>query len=203
MRLAVVLTHPVQYYSPLFAALSQREVIEIKVFYTWQQWKESNFDRDFGKSINWDIPLLSGYEYEFIPNEARNPGIYSFWGINNGTLISSILHWEADAVLVFGWNYASHLRVMRYFKDKLPVYFRGDSTLLDYPVKAVRDLFSTRIRFSSTFSLVKFGLRSVFLSWIYSHVDFAFCVGRENKNYFLVLQRKSQNIAKIFKFLTD
>ena len=40
MRLAVVLTHPVQYYSPLFAALSQREVIEIKVFYTWKQWQE-------------------------------------------------------------------------------------------------------------------------------------------------------------------
>lgn len=34
-KLAIVTTHPIQYYAPLFRLLHQREQVSIKVFYTW------------------------------------------------------------------------------------------------------------------------------------------------------------------------
>jgi hypothetical protein len=37
MRLAVVSTHPIQYYAPLFRLLGKDPEIELKVFYTWSQ----------------------------------------------------------------------------------------------------------------------------------------------------------------------
>lgn len=164
MRLAIITTHPIQYYAPVFKLLNQR--INIKVFYTWGEKAIEKFDPGFGKAVNWDIPLLDGYDYEWIKNTSTDPGSHHFRGIINPDLVNKIEAWQADAVLIYGWAYHSHLKTMRYFKNKIPVYFRGDSTLLDIK-KGVRALF-----------------RSVFLKWVYQHVDHAFYVGTNNKAYF-------------------
>lgn len=166
-KLAIITTHPIQYYAPLFRLLAASEGVSIKVFYTWGNVGDKKFDPGFGKTIAWDIPLLEGYDYTFVTNTAKKPGSNHFFGIKNPTLLTEIKNWGAEAVLVFGWAYQSHLSVLRYFKSKIPVYFRGDSTLLDP---------------SSGWKSV---LRRFFLSWVYSKVDVAFYVGTENKKYFL------------------
>jgi len=68
--------------------------------------------------------------------------------------------------LVYGWAYHSHLKVIRHFKNKVPVLFRGDSTLLDEQ-KGVKNL-----------------IKSILLKWVYRHIDHAFYAGTNNKNYF-------------------
>ena len=92
---------------------------------------QAKYDPDFKKTITWDIPLLEGYEYEFIENIAKDKGSHHYNGIINPGLICKIKEWAPDAILLYGWNFKSHLKVMRYFKNKIPVWFRGDSTLLD------------------------------------------------------------------------
>ncbi len=129
-KLAIVTTHPIQYHVPWLIRLAEKK-IAIKVFYTYEQSRSGTvFDPGFGRNIQWDIPLLDGYEYEFVPNTARRPGLETFRGIVNPTLIEKIEAWQADALLVIGWNYQSHLRCMRHFYNRIPVYFRGDSVLL-------------------------------------------------------------------------
>lgn len=166
-KLAIIITHPIQYYAPIFKLLSDRKKIRIKVFYTWEQSQKKVFDKKFGREIKWDIPLLEGYDYTFVKNISKNQGSHSYKGIDNPTLISEIKEWQADAVLVFGWKFKSHLKVMRYFKGKIPVYFRGDSTLLDEA------------------GGIKSKLRRFVLTQVYKNIDFAFYVGTNNKNYFL------------------
>jgi glycosyltransferase involved in cell wall biosynthesis len=165
-RLAIVTTHPIQYYAPIFQLLHQRGYIDVKVFYTWSQSAEQKHDPGFGKDIEWDIPLLDGYLYEFVENTSSAPGSHHAKGIINPQLIQKITNWKPDAVLVYGWLYNSHLKVMRHFKNKLPVLFRGDSTLLDD----------------------KPGLKSIlrlfFLRWVYSYVDYALYPGINTKAYF-------------------
>ena len=93
-RLAIITTHPIQYNAPFFKLLAERKTIEIKVFYTWSQSKESvKYDPGFGKNIEWDIPLLEGYNYSFVKNIASNPGSDHFNGIQNPTLLSEIKNW--------------------------------------------------------------------------------------------------------------
>lgn len=166
-KLAVVSTHPIQYYAPVFRALAADPRVELRVFYTWSQTADgSQQDTDFGRRISWDIPLLDGYELEFVPNVARRPASDHFWGIRNPTLIRRIEAWGAEAVLVYGWNLAAHLSVLRHFKGKVPVFFRGDSTLLDAqpPWRS--------------------GLRRGLLRWVYRHIDVAICVGSNSRDYF-------------------
>ena len=165
-RVAIVCTHPIQYHSPTFRALAQESELDIKVFYGWEGPGKS-IDHGFGRAVEWDIPLLDGYEYEFIENVSKNPGSHRFRGIDLPSLNSKIRTWNADAVLVYGWCYKAHLNALRYFKNRIPVLFRGDSTLLNQS------------------GGIKSLLRKHFLSWVYSHIDIALFVGSHNREYFL------------------
>ena len=137
------------------------------MFYTWgKDVLEKKYDPGFGKIVEWDIPLLEGYEYTFITNIAKSPGSNHFMGIDNPDLVNEIKVYNPSALLVFGWNFKSHLRCLRYFHKKVPILFRGDSTLLD-----------------EKGGLKKIA-RTLFLKWIYHHIDFALYVGTHNKNYF-------------------
>ncbi|MDB5136541.1 MAG: glycosyl transferase family 1 [Mucilaginibacter sp.] len=177
MRLAIITTHPIQYYAPVFKLLNERGRIDINVFYTLGPENGDRYDQGFGKSISWDIPLVEGYPYEWVENAALQPGSHHYKGIKTPTLIQEVQAWQPDAVLVFGWAYQSHLKALRYFKGRIPVYFRGDSTLLD-----------------ETQGLKKL-LRAVFLYWVYQHVDHAFYVGTNNKAYFKKYGLKDKQLS--------
>lgn len=168
MRIAIITTHPIQYNAPWFKLLAGKAGAEIMVFYTWSQTQAgAKFDPGFGKSLTWDIPLLDGYDYCFVENVARNPGSSHFSGIVNPTLIGQIEKWQPDAILVIGWSFNSHLKAMFHFKGKVPVLFRGDSTLVNRQ------------------NILKRSARFLTLSMVYKLVDKALYVGSQNKKYFL------------------
>ena len=165
-KLAVITSHPIQYYAPIFRLLQQRRQVDVKVFYTWGKNSLNKHDPGFNKTIEWDIPLLEGYPYEWANNTSKTAGSHHFKGIVTPGLIQQVKAFRPDAVLVIGWGYHSHLKAIRYFKNKIPVLFRGDSTLLD-----------EKPGFKSLF-------KYIFLKWVYLHIDHAFYVGINNKAYF-------------------
>lgn len=163
-KLAIITTHPIQYYAPVFQLLAKK--MNIKVFYTGGNSALEKYDIGFKQKIVWDIDLLSGYEYEFLENTAKDKGSHHFNGIVNPNAIEKVQDFQPDAILVYGWAYRSHLKIIRHFKNKVPIYFRGDSTILNQ---------------KSSFKNI---LKSIFLTWLYQHVDIAFYVGIANKAYF-------------------
>jgi glycosyltransferase involved in cell wall biosynthesis len=177
MRLAIITSHPIQYNAPLFKMLASQPHLEVKVFYTLGKVFSTLKDKGFGKAINWDIPLLDGYSYEFLINTSLTPSTSHFKGINNPNIIKSIEVYQPAAILIYGWSFVSHLKVMRYFKNKVPIYFRGDSTLLDKQ-KNIKGL-----------------LRKIVLKWVYQYIDKAFYVGTNNKQYFLQHGVKEQSLV--------
>lgn len=169
-KLAIITSHPIQYNAPFFAILAEHGLFEFKVFYTWGEDSiKPKFDPDFGRVIEWDIPLLQGYQYQFVKNGSKNPGSDHFFGIDNPQLVRDIESWGADIVWVWGWSFKSHLKVIRHFHNRIFVWFRGDSTLVD---DGISPFWKRR-------------LRKIFLSWVYKKVDLAFYVGENNKKYFL------------------
>lgn len=177
-RLAIVTTHPIQYNAPFFRRLTERGKIHPGVFYTWgKSVLENKYDPGFGKTVDWDIPLLNGYEYYFTENVAKVPGSHHFMGIRNPKLNREIIDWKPDAIMVYGWSFASHLSCMRYFHRRLPVLFRGDSTLLDE---------------NGSF---KYLLRKGFLRWVYHHIDTALYTGTNNAAYFRSFGLKNHQLV--------
>jgi glycosyltransferase involved in cell wall biosynthesis len=170
-KLAIITSHPIQYNAPLFRILTERKKIQVKVFYTWGQTKEGPvYDPDFKKTFRWDLPLLDGYDSVFIQNTSSHPGAGHFNGIKNKELIPLVKAYNPDALLVYGWSFHSHLQLLRYFKGKIKILFRGDSTLLDE---------KTGISFRKI-------ARRLFLRRVYSGIDFCLYTGKENRSYFSV-----------------
>jgi len=133
-RLAVVLSHPTQYYSPWFRWLACHTGLKLRVFYLWEFGLKATLDPRFQTTFKWDVDLLSGYESEFVPNVSRAPGAESFRGFNNPQLTSRLAAWQPDAILLFGYKWDSHLRVIAWARlRRVPVIFRGDSHLLGRP----------------------------------------------------------------------
>jgi len=165
-RLAIINTHPIQYYSPLYRELASQEGLDIHVFYGWRGLSEEGYDPGFEQNVSWDVPLLDGYDYTFVENKASDPGTHHFRGIIAPDLVSAVEDWGPDAVLIFGWNYQAHLRALHQFHGRVPVLFRGDSTLLDESPGPRK------------------WLRRLFLSWMYRYVDVALYVGKSNRDYF-------------------
>lgn len=173
-KLAIISTHPIQYNAPLFRLLHLRGNISVRVFYTLEQ-QAVKFDPEFGKIVEWDVPVLEGYEYQFLKNNG-NPG-RKFMDVKNPDLEKSVMEYQADAILIFGWNFYSHFRAMRFFNGKIPVFFRGDSTLLnDKPG------FKSAIRYS-------------FLRYIYSYCDRFLYVGTNNRAYFMKCGAKANELV--------
>jgi len=180
-KLAIITTHPIQYNAPFFKQLAQNNFLTIKVFYTWGQSKSGIInDPDFNIKREWDIDLLEGYDYYFVENIATKPGSHHYFGMNNPTLCKSINAFKPDALLVYGWSFKSHLAVIRHFKRKIPIIFRGDSTLIDESV--------------GNLAILKSFIRRIFLSWVYRHIDYALFVGKSNHDYFIQMGLKKQQL---------
>jgi glycosyltransferase involved in cell wall biosynthesis len=137
-RLAVVLSHPTQYYSPWFRWLRARTALNFRVFYLWDFGVTTRHDPQFGLPFAWDVDLLAGYDSEFVPNRAARPGTEHFWGLRNPALLARLAIWRPDAVLLFGYRYAAHLRAIAWCRRRgVPLVFRGDSHLLGQPRPSV------------------------------------------------------------------
>lgn len=172
IKLAIICSHPIQYYAPVFRLLSQQ--IELKVFYTMGNSKLR--DNGFQQVINWDLPLLEGYPYEFLINKSNKPGTHHFMGIINPDAMEYIYAFKPTSLLIYGWAYFSHLKLLHHFKGKLPILFRGDSVF--NPSQYLRNL-----------------IKRPLLLWVYKHVDIALYTGTNNKNYFIKYGLKENQLV--------
>jgi glycosyltransferase involved in cell wall biosynthesis len=139
IRLAIIVSHPIQYFAPLHQRLAHRSDIAVKVFFTWHAGQAPVADRGFGRSFAWDIPVVQGYEFELVPNLSAEPGTHHFSGLRNRELVPRVIAWRPDVVHITGWAWLSHLFALRAFaKRGIPTLFRGDSHLLDEVARGPR-----------------------------------------------------------------
>jgi glycosyltransferase involved in cell wall biosynthesis len=157
-RIAVVLSHPTQYYSPWFQWIASHTQLRLRVFYLWDFGVTDQVDPKFGKPIRWDMDLLSGYDSEFVPNISRNPGAESFRGFDNPDLGRRLSVWKPDALLVFGYKWLSHVRAIAWGRlHGVPLIFRGDSTLIGRPKQAPHVVIALRLLFSQVAAFLYVG----------------------------------------------
>jgi glycosyltransferase involved in cell wall biosynthesis len=139
-RLAVVISHPIQHFAPLFRDLAKHPEIELKVFYCCDWGIRDYADPGFGQTIKWDIPLLEGYQSEFLPIKSR-PKDLSFFSIDNPGLSKRLNEFSPDAVWVHGYGHRTSWRAIWWatLHRKQVLYF-GDSELLSPRGRASRTL---------------------------------------------------------------
>src|SRR5215831_5851719 len=94
-RVAVINTHPIQHFAPLWREIAKLKEVELKVFYC-SDWGVNEYaDPEFGTTFKWDIDLLSGYESEFLPISAH-PWKLGFWETDSPAIGNRLEAYQPD-----------------------------------------------------------------------------------------------------------
>lgn len=137
-QLAIVATHPIQYFAPWFQQLAAAGEISFRVFYLSSAGSDDYQDPGFGQLVRWDVPLLAGYEHEFVRNLSPAPSTHRFLGLWNPSIVRRLREYRPDAVLLLGYNFATFMHVILSPGRSMPLVFRGDSHRL-MPRRGIRE----------------------------------------------------------------
>src|SRR5687767_5187999 len=102
LKLTVVMTHPVQYYSPWFRHITAHcPEIDLTVLYATEPTPEQQ-GIGFGKAFLWDTPLIDGYRCRIVRSACPKDNVHSdaFWGLNVPEITQAIHDSEPDIVLI-------------------------------------------------------------------------------------------------------
>lgn len=103
MKVAVVSTHPIQYYTPWFQKLAAQKDVKLKAYYALLPDQQQQ-SVGFGEAFAWDIPLLEGYDWELIPNKRRSPSLRGFFRSSTPAIHSLLAQARPDVVIITGWQ---------------------------------------------------------------------------------------------------
>ena len=119
-KLIIFQSHPIQYISPLLRELAIN--LDLKVYYYGGQ-SNINHDKGFGKNIKWDIPLLNGYNFEFLKNHSRSKGLNNdFFDAVNWSIIKVLQNNRNNIIIINGWSYLTDwllLILAKFFGNKV------------------------------------------------------------------------------------
>lgn len=121
LRLAILISHPIQYFVPVFRALAAREDIDLIVIFHSRVGVDEYFDEGFGRRVRWDIPLLDGYRHVFLSRSKRIGGLK--WSV-----LATLARARLDVLVMHG--YSQPTNVLALFLCKIlgiEVLLRGDS----------------------------------------------------------------------------
>lgn len=136
VRLAYLVSHPIQYQTPLLRRIAREEDIDLTVFFgsdfSVREYKDEGFG---GVGVHWDIPLLEGYKYEFLPVIRDQARVTPTLPLNSG-IARRLAGYRGqpafDAVWIHGYASVNSIHAMIAAKGLgIPVLMRSDSWLGD------------------------------------------------------------------------
>jgi glycosyltransferase involved in cell wall biosynthesis len=170
VRLAYLVSHPIQYQAPLLRRIAEEPDVDLTVFYGSDFSVRGYRDEGFGVGVKWDIPLLDGYKHEFLP-KLRDRGTVSVASPLNYGIVSRLRGHGGDAAFDALWvhGYATVNALQGIVAAKtlgIPVLLRADMWLRD--------------RERSGFKLA---LKKIFFAGLKRMVDGVLSVGTLNAAY--------------------
>ncbi|NTU49862.1 MAG: glycosyltransferase family 4 protein [Desulfobulbaceae bacterium] len=130
-RLAILNSHPIQYFGPLYRRLAQEPGIDLTVYYCSRQGVDEYADPGFGRQFKWDTPILDGYNYKFLPNLRRQDRVDGLTSLVNPAIVREIFRNRYDAIWVHGHSYITYLLAIGAAKlSDTPVLMRCETHLL-------------------------------------------------------------------------
>ena len=164
-RLVVLISHPIQYYAPLYRELAARGGLELHVVYLSDAGARAYHDADFNRAIAWDVPLLEGYDYTVL-----RPGLeldqLGFLATDSRNLTRELDRLRPDAILLSGYASAMNWRALRWAcRNGCRVLYSSDS--------------NAAIRTRPWKAWMKRGL----IGYFFSRVDAFLCTSEANREY--------------------
>ena len=178
IKLGYLVSHPIQYQTPLLQRLSREPGIDLHVLFCSDLSVGEYRDLEFGQRIQWDIPLLDGYSYEFLPTLNKVEPLSFFRPFTIG-LARKLRTLDFDVLWIHGWGYWSNIWAIHLAKRLgMKVLIRGEAGLhLEYERGWLKTV-----------------ARKSFLRWLVAHTDAFLSIGSQNRAFYLAYGAKPSKI---------
>jgi glycosyltransferase involved in cell wall biosynthesis len=169
-RVGIVASHPIQYQSPLWRALAAKG-LDVEVLYLSKHGLRASMDADFGRAVQWDSDLFSGFKYRFLgaPLDPSPGSMLTGW---SGTVVPAILMGGYQAILVPGYTSTGYLAA------------RVAAAVLGVPVYIRAETVSSRTKVAAGVKGWRIRARSVVLRPLLGSYTGAFPIGWDSKDFY-------------------
>ncbi|WP_298920616.1 glycosyltransferase family 4 protein [uncultured Nostoc sp.] len=168
-KLAILLTHPVQYFAPVFRELAQQPNLQLKVFFGCNHGVIPREDPNFGVVFQWDCQPTAGFEHEFLSHNYLED-LKGLRGIRLAAkAFTAINRYQPDAVLIFAYS---------------PTFITASTLLLCLAGHKLMLRADTTDEALSR-SYIKDKIRQLFLSFYYRQFTHFFPIGTDSINHYL------------------
>jgi glycosyltransferase involved in cell wall biosynthesis len=139
-RIAVLNSHPIQYFAPLYAYLNEAPDLDVTALYLSDYSIRGGRDVGFGQDVAWDLDLLAGYQSVFLGDAARTREPRGFWSLIAPQVWNELRSGRYDVVWLHGHHYAAnHVALIAAKTAGLPVMMRGE-THLGLPCHGIKSI---------------------------------------------------------------
>ena len=166
MNIKYILTHPIQYQSPLIKFLHKNK-IKIKVLYRSNMSAKKYFDPEFKKKISWGTNLLQGYKYQFLNYIGPNK-VSTIFPITTD-FVNKIMDDKTKIIWIHGiknWYNLCIILIANIFNKK--VFARDEVT-----------------HFSKNRNFINKFFNYLFYNFVDFFIDIYLAIGSENKKYYI------------------
>ena len=137
VRIAYLVSHPIQYQSPLLRRIAAEPGLELTVFFGSDFSLKSYRDEGFGVDVLWDVPLTEGFRHTFLP-ALRDTGTEGTFTPISYALTRHLLGPDHrprfDVLWVHGYATVNQMHgILAARALGIPVLIRSDSSLGDRP----------------------------------------------------------------------
>lgn len=178
VRLAIVISHPIQYHAPLYGYLARDGRFQLHVFYMSDRGARPYFEPFAGTMVRHDNPILVGYDYTFL-NEGEPQGWWAKKTEQLSTrLTRELARFRPNATYFHGYTNPSFWPAMAWCRrHDVRVLLRGENE--DWlPRPAWRNL-----------------ARETFLRLLMPYIDAILYIGKANRDFFV---RRGAPESKLF-----
>jgi glycosyltransferase involved in cell wall biosynthesis len=169
VRLAYLVSHPIQYQAPLLRLIAAEPGISLKVFFRSPMGLKPYADAGFGQTIAWDTPLLEGFDHEFLPALDDPMRVTRYLRPLNYGLARRLREGRFDALWIHGYARVFNLAAMLTARRLgLKVLLRDEATPISMPRGPLK-------------TIAKRG----FFAALHRLVDGVLAIGSLNRRYYL------------------
>jgi glycosyltransferase involved in cell wall biosynthesis len=130
VRVAHLVSHPVQYLAPIYREISRSPHIDFTVYFYSDSSLGKHFDAEFGREFEWSTPLLGGYKHRLLPS-SKGKSINDVFAWPNWDLLAEVARQKYDVIWINSYIGANAvLARAAAFVSGTPVFFRDDTNML-------------------------------------------------------------------------
>jgi glycosyltransferase involved in cell wall biosynthesis len=132
--LVILTTHPIQYQVPVWQSLAERGNIAFEVWYLSDQGVRATLDKEFDQTFRWDLDMLAGYSYRFVPVRPNPADVSRFRGTQLRLPAAILRSSKLSALWINGWHVQAYWQAaFAAHQQGIPVWLRGETNDLHRP----------------------------------------------------------------------